>query len=848
MRNLTIKTKLTLLVIIALLSLATIVTIVSVTKSSDAILDAEFDKLSSVKTAKKGEIENYLGYIKGLLTSLAAQRGTQDAFIALDNGFYKLQDELKLNIEDIKSKLKSNFESEYLGTVNYAVPNSEQRKPTDSYLPTIDDAIVAQYVFIVDNSAKVGSKNDMTYNPKYDCSYMKAHKKYHQSFNHFLNAYSLYDIFMVDLKGNVIYTDFKEKDFATNLKNGVYSNTGLAVAYKKALNLSEGEVGFADFKPYEPSYNAAAAFISTPIFVNGVKKGVLIFQMPVDKINAIMQFKGHYKEAGLGESGEVYLVGSDYKMRSNSRFQKDIKNEIVQSLGSTIGVWEVKTASTKAVFQGTSSKGKWIIPDYRNINVLSVYDTIDVYGQTKWAIVAEIDEDEALEPAHHLRNTIIIVSFVILLLSILATLYFINALIAKPLNKFQSGLLNFFKYLNKETITVSLLESNSDDEIGKMAKVVNENITKTKSLIEQDQKVIDAVKKAVDVAKKGIMKQKIDISTSNESLEELKNGFNELLEVVSTKVCSDLNKISDALNSFEKLDFTHRITGDLGEVSKGLNNLADIINKMLVENKENGLTLQQSSNKLLENVNRLSSASNQAAASLEETAAALEEITANISNNTSNVVKMSEFASALRTSSNEGKKLANKTTTAMDEINSEVASISEAISVIDQIAFQTNILSLNAAVEAATAGEAGKGFAVVAQEVRNLASRSAEAANEIKALVENATLKANNGKDIAAKMIQGYEELNDNIAQTIDLISGIEAASKEQQRAIKQINKTVSELDKQTQQNASIANATRDIAVQTLTIANEVVESANEKEFIGKNDVKARIIEKQAEI
>ena len=122
----------------------------------------------------------------------------------------------------------------------------------------------------------------------------------------------------------------------------------------------------------------------------------------------------------------------------------------------------------------------------------------------------------------------------------------------------------------------------------------------------------------------------------------------------------------------------------------------------------------------------------------------------------------------------------------MDEINNQVHLINDSILVIDQIAFQTNILSLNAAVEAATAGEAGKGFAVVAAEVRNLASRSAEAAKEIKAIVENATSKANQGKDIANNMIDGYKQLNQNISQTINLISDIEMSSKEQLSGIEQ--------------------------------------------------------------
>jgi len=178
----------------------------------------------------------------------------------------------------------------------------------------------------------------------------------------------------------------------------------------------------------------------------------------------------------------------------------------------------------------------------------------------------------------------------------------------------------------------------------------------------------------------------------------------------------------------------------------------------------------------------------------------------------------------------------------MDDINDEVTDISDAISVIDQIAFQTNILSLNAAVEAATAGEAGKGFAVVAQEVRNLASRSAEAANEIKTLVTNATTKANAGKKISAEMINGYTHLNTSIKQTIDLISDIETASKEQQLGIEQINDAVSHLDQQTQQNANVASATKTIAVQTQQIAEDIVNDANEKEFDGKDTIRAKVL------
>jgi methyl-accepting chemotaxis protein len=285
----------------------------------------------------------------------------------------------------------------------------------------------------------------------------------------------------------------------------------------------------------------------------------------------------------------------------------------------------------------------------------------------------------------------------------------------------------------------------------------------------------------------------------------------------------------DDFRSSVKID--PKLKADMLEVMESVNKLGDALRKNAKLNLENGELLNTNSSSMSQSVNNVAQKANQQAASLEETAAAVEEITSITRNNAENATKMANLGTTVRSAVTDGQNLANQTASSMDEINTEVTSINEAITVIDQIAFQTNILSLNAAVEAATAGEAGKGFAVVAQEVRNLASRSAEAASEIKTLVESATQKAKQGKDISTNMIEGYENLNKHISETIHLIDDVSTASKEQMQGIEQINNTVTMLDKVTQENAHEASSVASIADEVRTMADELVADAKSKKF-----------------
>jgi methyl-accepting chemotaxis protein len=504
-----------------------------------------------------------------------------------------------------------------------------------------------------------------------------------------------------------------------------------------------------------------------------------------------------------------------------------IYQEIVKAANAKQEGGLVKYGWTKPGVEGVQPKFSYVIR-------YAPWDWIVGTGAYVDNVQTEVDamKSEAKAEINSIVVKTLMISISIAFIISFIFIFISNKVIITPILKFQNGLLEFFRFINKEVKEANPIEVNTNDEIGKMSLVVNENILKTKKLLEQDANLIENFKEIVHSVNKGFLDKRVTQNSESESLNELKNLINDMLKNLQSLIGTNINDLSKVLESYASYDFTKQLDSTTcGKIGNEIMELNAMITKMLNQNNNDGVILENSSEELSTNVEIISRNATSQAASLEETAASIEEITSNIQHTNNKAQEMLRISFDTKKSAQLGKDLASKTVISMDEINEQVNAINEAIIMIDQIAFQTNILSLNAAVEAATAGEAGRGFAVVAQEVRNLASRSAEVAREIKILVENATVKANEGKSISTSMIEGFGELENKINLTNTLIDDVTNAAKEQTIGMTQIAEAVNQLDKFTQQNANIADKANEIARKTNNISQDVVNVVRKYKF-----------------
>ena len=339
----------------------------------------------------------------------------------------------------------------------------------------------------------------------------------------------------------------------------------------------------------------------------------------------------------------------------------------------------------------------------------------------------------------------------------------------------QTNLRNFFAFIRDSSTHNPMISLQSNDEFGLMVKEINANVENIEKGLEQDSNAIKQSAQTAKSVENGDLTARIVENPHNPQLVELKNVLNKMLDVLQAKIGSNMNEIYRVFESYKSLDFTTEVPNAKGSVETTTNILGEEIRKMLGSSESYAKDLVQQTDILKESMNKLLDGSSSQASSLQQSAAAIEEISSSMQN------------------------VSDKTS----EVTRQAEDIKNIVGVIKDIADQTNLLALNAAIEAARAGEHGRGFAVVADEVRKLAERTGKSLNEIEANVN--------------VFVQGVNDMSESI--------------KEQTAGVTQINEAIAQLESVTQDNVSVANSTNDITLQVNKIADDILEDVNKKRF-----------------
>jgi len=692
-----IATKLPVVIVTLAFVAAAVTGTLAFMRSETALEAAAFDKLEAVQESRISQLSSYLGSIEEDLKTVAANHMSIDALEALEAGWAELGS----------------------GQVDYL-----------------------QKTYITENPNPAGEKHKLNTAPD-GSSYSQAHAKYHPWFREFLESRGYYDVFLIDDDGNVAYSVYKESDFATNLNDGKWAGTDLAKIYKTVeANYKKGFVAFTDFAPYAPSADAPASFIATPVLDHeGKHHGVLVFQMPVERLNQIMQ-----NSAGMGESGESYIVGTDAYMRSDSRFRKE-------GDPSSILAQKVDTEAVRAALSGKDDVMVGL--DYRGAEVLSAFGPLKFNGVT-WAILAEIDMAEVDIPANEMRNQMLM--GVAVVLAIMGAIgFFFARSITNPIG----AMTRVMGVLAGGNLQAEIPSQGRSDEIGEMAdavQVFKDNAIEVKRLEEEQKANEDRAAKE---------KRDMMLKMAND-FEGSVGGVVNSVSSAATEMQSSATSLSATAEQTSKQSTTVAAASE--EASTNVQTVASAAEELSSSISEISRQVSQSTQISATAVTEVDAA-NAKVQGLADAAKKIGEVVALITdiadqtnllalNATIEAARAGEAGKGFAVVASEVKNLANQTAKATEEISSQIGDIQgateDAVHAIGSIGGIINQMNEIASTIAAAVEEQG----AATQEIARNVEQAAAGTGEVSANITGVTQAAGETGHSAGEMLSAAGELS----------------------------------------------------------------------------------------
>ncbi len=693
--------------------------------SRDSLTQAVQSQLVSLREIRKQQINEYLGSLARSLSAMAGNAALVDGYKSLRQTIGPATDTLKPEaLRQMREELKTAYLKDF--TLEFSKRNPQPPAGVPALLAALDPvAVTLQHAFIAANPNPQGSKNKLT-EPAERSAYGAAHARLHPSLETFRERLGFYDIFLIDTQTDrIIYTAFKELDFATSLADGPAAKSGLGDMYRKVKAGKPDTVAMSDYAPYFISYNDQAAFIGLPIAEGDRVIGVLAAQIPLDKISAVMTAGRNWAAQGLGTSGETYVVGTDLLMRTDSRFLLEDKAGFLRSLGdkadaaqlaiadrksTSIGVVKADSPAARDAIAGRDGFAE--ATNYRGDPVFTAYGPVDVLG-VRFGMLAEVSQAEALAGATELRRQTItrtlLIAAAVLALAGTGGFLFVRT-ITRPVNALSA---------------VVAQVAAGDDEVRSTVRTGDEI-----------QQLGDAFNKLLD-----------DRITTLREAEKANNALND----------SVVNLLR-TMFALSQRDLTVRaeVTSDI------MGTVADSVNMLSIATSSALTDVTRVANEVASSTDRVNANTRELSAQASRDRLAAQEMTTDIAQAAQLMSDIAGLAEQSRTAATQATattlaalQAVNSTVGGMSGIRESIAEmekrikrlgersqeISQVVTVINSLSERTHVLALNASMQAAMAGEAGRGFAVVTEEVQRLADASRSATMQIAQLAQNIQLE-----------------------------------------------------------------------------------------------------------